>query len=137
MSDDLHRLREALFAKTAVFDVDVLDRVRGGHGAAVFVAVGEVQGVSELVHGLDEQAVGQQVEVGGGWPTPLPRKPEKSLVGCSIPPSFGGVGVFGSTSDSLVVRSKISIQGQRRPCTAHPATSSQGREPTPASLYRY
>ena len=57
-------LSEAVFAEAALFDVDVLHGVRRSHDAAEIVAMSQVKCVSQLMHRLGQQAVGEQVEVG-------------------------------------------------------------------------
>src|SRR5271165_153595 len=64
LSDHLRGFGEAVFAEAAVLDVDVLDGVRGGHGAAEVAAMSQLQRVSQLVHRLNQQTVGKQIEVG-------------------------------------------------------------------------
>ena len=59
----LQHPREAVFAEAAVFDVDPLHRVGRGHGAAIVVAMGEAQRVSQFMHGLDQQTVGEHVGI--------------------------------------------------------------------------
>src|SRR5690242_399574 len=62
----MHLLKNAGMAggaEGALFQVNPFHRVGGSHGAAVVVAVGKVQSVSELVHGLFEQALEQDLAV--------------------------------------------------------------------------
>src|SRR5271157_1498678 len=63
-SDSLRSFGQTVLAEAAVFDVDPFHSVRWSHGTAEVVAVREVQGVSQFVHRLSEQAIGKQVEVG-------------------------------------------------------------------------
>ena len=46
ISHDLGRFRQAIFAKSTVFDVDPFDRVGRGHDAAEVVAMVEVKCVA-------------------------------------------------------------------------------------------
>src|ERR1039457_7366578 len=55
--------RETIFAEAAVFDVDPLHRGGGGHGTAIVVAMGQAQRVSQFMHGLDQQPVGENVRI--------------------------------------------------------------------------
>jgi len=75
-SHDFQRPRQAVFTEAAVLDIDPLHRMRRRHGALIIVAMGEPQGVSQLMHRLDEQAIGQHVPV---W-----RKPVKFLLQAMI-----------------------------------------------------
>lgn len=59
--------RKAIFAEAAVLDVDPFHRVGGSHGAAIVVAMGKAQRVSQFVHGFDQETIGQEICI--GWQT--------------------------------------------------------------------
>src|ERR1019366_1431650 len=63
-SHSLRSFGEAVFAESAVLDVDPFDGVRRGHHAAEFFAMSEMKRVSQLMHRFNQQAIGEQVKVG-------------------------------------------------------------------------